>query len=177
MRQSWRSGEVLTFTRGKFTVCSCHFQGGQLAFAWALRRRTRGKRNSSADYRKSTVAAEKRNYRKTRNDWKHFFLCRYTCLHAERWNAEVQYAHSNSHIPVRSCWRMALWNCFTGVWWSSTWTQLRSCNLTSINSAWAWSSTDSWRLRFVDADMFYLCFWPCVVFDSYGLLNINNKTW
>lgn len=62
------------------------------------------------------------------------------------------YALSNSQVSIRSCWRMALWNYFTGVWWSSTWTQLRSFNLTSINSAWAWSSTGSWRLRFVNAD-------------------------
>lgn len=160
--QSWRTGAVLSFTRRKSTACSCRFQGGQWAFAWAPRRGTRGKHNSFADYRKSTAAAEKRNCRKTRNGWKRCSLCRYTRSHAERGNAVLPPAHSDCPVPIRSCWRTDLWSCSTGVWWSSTWTRPRSFSLTSINSAWVWSSTSSWRPRFVHTDY---------------IINRFNKTW
>lgn len=71
-------------------------------------------------------------------------------------------AHSDCPVPIRSCWRTDLWSCSTGVWWSSTWTRLRSFSRTSINSAWVWSSTGSWRPRFVHTD---------------NNINRINKTW
>lgn len=86
--QRWKSGAALSFTNGKFTVCSFLSLGSCLVAAWVWRRGRRDELSSSDGFKRSTLVAGRRSCSRTRRGW------------TDLW----QYRQETSYIIIYSFW-------------------------------------------------------------------------